>query len=348
MDDKMAESTPDAAGQTVLVTGGSGFVGSWVIIELLRRGYQVRTTVRQISRENSVRAVLAAHEASATAERLSFHEADLLKDAGWKEAADGADYVMHVASPMPIGEYRGQNVITPARDGTRRVLEAAHVGGARRVVITSSAAAAIPQDRDSVADENVWSELPDESIYNYPRSKTLAEQDAWRFAETNGMELSTVLPGAILGPVLSSDYTPSVEVVALMLRGKMPAVPRYGFNTVDIRNLTELHLLAMTHPKAAGERFLAAGEFFWLSQMAQILRAELGAAARRTPRVTLPDWIVRFGARFNPELAQMAPSLGVRSQISTRKAQDLLGWQTRPAKESLIDTARSLIENHLT
>src|SRR5882757_2179016 len=158
----MAQPSPDAAGDTVLVTGGSGYVGSWVIIELLRRGYRVRTTVRQLSRADDVRTAIAAVAGGAAAERLSFHEADLTKDAGWKEAAAGADYILHVASPMPLGEYRGQDVITPAREGTRRVLEAAHAGGARRVVITSSAAAAIPQDRDSVTDETVWSELPDE------------------------------------------------------------------------------------------------------------------------------------------------------------------------------------------
>ncbi|MDT7672392.1 MAG: hypothetical protein QOD82_294, partial [Pseudonocardiales bacterium] len=326
----MAQPSPDAAGDTVLVTGGSGYVGSWVIIELLRRGYRVRTTVRKLSRETAVRAAIAAHEAAGT-ERLSFHEADLLTDTGWTAAADGADYVLHVASPMPIGEYRGQDVITPAREGTRRVLEAAHAGGARRVVVTSSSAAAIPQDRDSVADENVWSDLPDQARHNYSRSKTLAEQDAWRFADTTGIELSTVLPGSIQGPVLGGDYSASVDIIALMLRGKMPAVPRFGFNIVDIRDLVELHILAMTHPKAAGERFLAAGEFLWFSLWAQILRAELGPAARRTPRLTLPDWTVRLGARFNPMLDQLVPNLGIHSRVSTRKAQELLDWHPRPA-----------------
>jgi dihydroflavonol-4-reductase len=343
----MTRNAPELDTQTVLVTGGSGFVASWVIIELLRRGYRVRTTVRQRSRENDVRAAIAAGVDEVEPERLSFHEADLLKDAGWEEAAAGVDYVLHVASPMPVGEYRGQDVITPAREGTRRVLEAARTGGARRVVITSSAAAAIPQDRDSVADETVWSELPDEARYNYPRSKTLAERDAWHFAETTGVELSTVLPGSILGPVLGSDFSASVNIVALMLRGKMPVVPRLGFSIVDVRDLAELHILAMTHPKAAGERFLAAGEFLWFSQWAKVLREELGVAAPKAPRRTLPDWTVRLGARFSPTLAQMAPDLGVRSRVSTHKAQDLLGWQLRPVQQTLVDTARSLSDNHL-
>jgi dihydroflavonol-4-reductase len=343
----MARNAPEPDSETVLVTGGSGYVGSWVIIELLRRGYRVRTTLRRLSRADDVRAAIAAGMDEVASERLSFHQADLLEDAGWKEAAAGADYVLHVASPMPLGEYRGQDVITPAREGTRRVLEAAHAGGARRVVITSSAAAAVPQDRDSVADETVWSEFPDEARYNYPRSKTLAEQDAWQFAESTGIELSAVLPGSILGPVLGSDYSPSVNIIALMLRGRMPVVPRFGFSVVDVRDLADLHILAMTQPKAGGQRFLAAGEFLWFSQWAEILRAELGAVARRTPRRTLPDWTVRLGARVNPTLAQMAPNLGVRSRISTQKALELLGWQPRPVPQTLVDTARSLSDNHL-
>jgi dihydroflavonol-4-reductase len=343
----MARNAPEPDSETVLVTGGSGYVGSWVIIELLRRGYRVRTTLRRLSRADDVGAAIAAGMDEVASERLSFHQAGLLEDAGWKEAAAGADYVLHVASPMPLGEYRGQDVITPAREGTRRVLEAAHAGGARRVVITSSAAAAVPQDRDSVADETVWSEFPDEARYNYPRSKTLAEQDAWQFAESTGIELSAVLPGSILGPVLGSDYSPSVNIIALMLRGRMPVVPRFGFSVVDVRDLADLHILAMTQPKAGGQRFLAAGEFLWFSQWAEILRAELGAVARRTPRRTLPDWTVRLGARVNPTLAQMAPNLGVRSRISTQKALELLGWQPRPVPQTLVDTARSLSDNHL-
>lgn len=155
-----------------------------------------------------------------------------------------------------------------------------------------------------------------------------------------------VLPGSIQGPVLGGDYSASVDIIALMLRGKMPAVPRFGFNIVDIRDLVELHILAMTHPKAAGERFLAAGEFLRFSQWAQILRAELGPAARRTPRLTLPDWTVRLEARFNPMLDQV-PNLGVHFRVSTRKAQELLGCHPRPARVTLVDTARSLIDKHL-
>ena len=138
-----------------------------------------------------------------------------------------------------------------------------------------------------------------------------------------------------------------MNIVALMLRGKMPVVPRFGFGVVNVRDLADLHILAMTHPKAAGERFLAAGEFLWFSEWAQILRTELGEAARRTPRRTLPDWTVCLGAHFSPVLAQLTPNLGVRSRVSTDKAQELLGWQPRPVPRTLVDTARSLSDHHL-
>ncbi|MDH2425910.1 NAD-dependent epimerase/dehydratase family protein [Sphaerisporangium sp. TRM90804] len=345
----MEDTTAEASATTVLVTGGSGFVGSWVIAKLLGRGHRVRTTVRRLSRENDVRAMLAPLVSPEAQARLSFHEADLLRDAGWKAAVTGADHVLHVASPMRTGEYRGQDVVTPAREGTRRVLEASLAGGVRRVVITSSAAAAVPKDKEALADETVWTEVPEGPLHDYPRAKTLAERDAWRLVQGSGdrMELVTVLPTLIQGPVLGADYSASVDLPGLMLRGRMPLAPRLGYSVVDVRDLADLHVLAMTRPEAAGQRFLAAGEFLWISDMAQTLRDALGPAAARTPRRTAPDWAVRLGARFNAELAQLAPGLGVRSNVSARKAETLLGWRTRPARDSLVDAARSLMDKKL-
>jgi dihydroflavonol-4-reductase len=334
--------------QTVLVTGGSGYVGGWVVVELLRRGYRVRATIRDLAREGAVRAQIGS--AVDAGDRLAILQADLLSDDGWMRAADGADYVIHVASPMPIGEFRGQDVIRPAREGTLRVLRAAKAGGAKRVVITSSTAAAQPPAGSNlVADETVWTDLPAKPIYNYPRAKTLAEQDAWAFVRQEGgeMQLSTVLPAQIQGPVLGADYSASVGLVTLMLNGKMPVTPRVGYNIVDVRDLAQLHLLAMTEAAAAGERFMAAGDFLWFSDMARILRENLGERGAKAPRRNLPDAVVRLAALFNPEMAQLAPSLGRRAMTSSAKAERLLGWRPRAAKDALLDTARSLIERGL-
>ncbi|MEQ1731017.1 MAG: NAD-dependent epimerase/dehydratase family protein, partial [Vicinamibacterales bacterium] len=211
----------------VLVTGGSGFLGSWVIVELLRRGYRVRTTVRRLAREAEVREMVAGQVEAA--DRLTFVEADLLRDDGWTHAVDGIASVVHVASPMPIGEFRGQDVIRPAREGTLRVLTAAAAAGVTRVVLTSSSAAAVAsRGGQRILNETHWTDLPDEPIYNYPRSKTLAEQDAWTFMKNGGtrMELVTILPSQIQGPVLGRDYSASVAAITMMLQGNMPAVPR--------------------------------------------------------------------------------------------------------------------------
>jgi dihydroflavonol-4-reductase len=194
---------------TVLVTGGSGYLGGWAVIGLLRQGYRVRATLRNLAREGDVRATIAAQVDAG--DRLSFVAADLLSDEGWDRAVDGATYVLHVASPMPVGEFRGQDVIRPAREGTRRVLEAAAKAGVKRVVLTSGTAAAMPKQRSgAVADETVWTDLPAKAIYNFPRSKTLAEQDAWAFVRRPGvtMELTTILPGRSKGRCWAATTRP--------------------------------------------------------------------------------------------------------------------------------------------
>lgn len=334
--------------QTVLVTGGSGYLGSWVVIGLLHQGYRVRATVRDLAREGDVRATVAAQVD--TGDRLSFVAADLLSDEGWDRAASGVSYVLHVASPMPIGEFRGQDVIRPAREGTRRVLEAAAKAGVKRVVLTSSTAAAIPERKSgTVADESVWTDLPPKATYNYQRAKTLAEQDAWAFVRKPGvaMELTTILPAQIQGPVLGSDYSASIDVVRLMLNGRMPVLPRIGFSIVDVRDLVDLHIRAMTSPAAAGERFIASGEFLWFSDIAHLLREHLGPQAAKVPTRIIPDVVVRLGALFNAEMAQLAPNLGQRASISAAKAERVLGWRTRAASASILDAATSLIARGL-
>ena len=338
----------DDTKQTVLVTGGSGYLGGWAAIGLLRQGYRVRATVRNLTREDDVRATIAAQVD--IGDRLSFAAADLLKDEGWDRAMDGIAYVLHVASPMPVGEFRGQDVIRPAREGTRRVLDAAAKAGVKRVVLTSPTAAAMPKQRsDTVADENTWTDLPAKAIYNYPRSKTLAEQDAWALARSPGVttELTTILPASIQGPVLGSDYSASIDIVRLMLNGRMPVLPRIGFGIVDVRDLVDLHLRAMTSPAAAGERFIASGEFLWFSDIARLLRENLGPRAAKVPTRTIPDVVVRLGGLFNAEMAQLAPNLGQRANISAAKAERVLGWRTRAASASIIDAATSLIERGL-
>ncbi len=280
-------------------------------------------------------------------DQLSFVQANLLEDAGWDRAAEGADFVLHVASPMPIGEYRGSDLVGPAVDGTRRVLRAAHAAGVRRVVLTSSAEAALPErGSDRVADEMIWRDVSTPPIDEYARAKTLAEQEAWSFARSVGdLELSAVLPCFMQGPVLGADYSGSVDVVAMMLGGKLPAIPRIGWDIVDVRDIVELHLLAMTSPEAVGERFIGSGEFLWLRDIAAILRDKLGDRAKKVPRRTLPNAVVKAGALVSGLMKDLVPRLDAASTVSSEKARRTLGWTARPADITLVETAQSLIDN---
>lgn len=343
---KAAPEKPAALlSETVLVTGGTGFVGGWCIVELLRRGYTVRTTIRNLSKESAVRAAVAS--AVDANDRLSFVAADLTMDTGWDAALAGCQYVLHVASPLNVRDAKDRDaLLAPARDGTLRVLSAATKAGAKRVVMTSAATAATPpmSSPDRVSDETVWFD-PNETVDAYRHSKRLAERAAWEYIRSHegAISLTTVLPGAVFGPILTTDSASSTEIISRLLQGRVPANPRFGLQIVDVRDLVDLHIRAMTHPLATGERFMAVGEFLWMSDISRILREQLGEVASEVPTRTMPDWIFRTASMFDPELRSMAPRLGKMHRHTAAKAQRLLGWQSRSAVTTLVDCAESLI-----
>lgn len=337
--------------ETVLVTGGSGFLGSWCVIELLRRGYRVRTSVRDLSREASVRAAIASSVPDA-GERLSVVAADLRSDDGWERAATGCDYVLHVASPFPPQQPKDPDeLIVPAREGTLRVLAASLDAGVRRVVVTSSIAAITGgalQAGSRPLTEDDWSDPDDLRLTPYARSKTVAERAAWDFVRERGEseKLAVVNPGAILGPVLSDDRSYSIEMVERLLQG-MPGVPRIGFSIIDVRDVADLHLRAMTAAEAGGERLIAVASFRWMEQVAEVLREELGEAAAKVPTRRVPNVLVRAMAIFDPGIRSIVGQLGHRTDVSSEKAKTLLGWSPRPTPETIIDCAQSLLDHGL-
>jgi dihydroflavonol-4-reductase len=334
--------------EVVLVTGGSGFVATHCILALLDAGYTVRTTVRTAGREAAVRELLAAADAEPGIQ-LSCVTADLLSEDGWSDAVTGCAFVLHVASPFPAAVPKHEDeLIVPARDGALRVLRAARDGGVRRVVMTSSFAA-VGYGRaltGKAVTEETWTELDGDDVTAYVKSKTLAERAAWDFIarEGGGLELAVVNPPGIFGPVLGADYSASIEVVRRLLDGAMPGCPDFIFPLVDVRDVADLHLRAMTAPEARGERFLAvAGDSMELIDIAKLLKARMGQAGRRVPTRRLPTWLVKIAGRFDPEVRQIVTELGKRRTASNDKARRLLAWSPRSNEEAVIATAESLV-----
>jgi nucleoside-diphosphate-sugar epimerase len=333
---------------TVLVTGGSGFIGSHCILQLLAAGHQVRTTVRNLKREGDVRALLKEGGAE-PGDRLSFAAADLEKDAGWPQAVAGCDYVLHVASPFPASVPKEENeLIVPAREGALRVLRAARDAGVKRVVLTSSFAAIGYGQRlqEAPFNETNWTDPNADDVQPYVKSKTLAERAAWDFIAKEGgkLELSVVNPVGVFGPVLGPDYSTSILIVQRLMDGALPGCPKLSFGIVDVRDVADLHLRAMTHPAAKGERFLAvAGDFMSMQEIAKVLKARMGAAAKRVPTWQLPNFLVRLASLRDPAVKQIVPELGKRKNATNEKAKRVLGWAPRSNEESIVATAESLV-----
>jgi nucleoside-diphosphate-sugar epimerase len=337
---------------TILVTGGSGFIGSHCILQLLAAGHQVRTTVRSLKREGDVRAMLREGGVE-PGDRLSFVAADLENDAGWSQAASGCEYVLHVASPLPANVPKHEDeLIIPAREGALRVLRASRDAGVKRVVLTSSFAAVGYGHKQQKApfDETSWTDLSGGDVLPYAKSKTLAERAAWDFIANEGgaLELSVVNPVGVFGPVLGPDYSTSILLVKRLMDGAVPGCPRLYFGIVDVRDVAGLHIAAMAHPAAKGERFLAvAGDFMSILDIARVLKSYLGESGKRVPTWQLPNWVVRLAAMRDPAVKQLLPELGKVKNATGDKARRVLGWKPRSNEEAIVATAESLVRLRL-
>ncbi|KAJ6031139.1 nucleoside-diphosphate-sugar epimerase [Penicillium herquei] len=334
--------------ELVLVTGGSGFLGSHCIIQCLAAGYQVRTSVRSLKREEEVRGMLRAGKAT-NLERLSFIEADLTNDAGWKDAVKDCTYVLHVASPLPASAPKNEDeLIKPAREGTLRVLRAARDAKVKRVVVTSSSAAIEghgQQDSNKVLTEEDWTDINAPGIGAYAKSKTLAERAAWDFIKNEGgtLELTVINPGMIMGPVLAPDTSSSIEVISRLMNGTIAGCPNLNWTFVDVRDVAHMHLLAMTNPKANGERFLSLSQpQMSMKDVSLALREHLGDKAKRCPTRSIPDFVVKIMGLFDSSIALVVPMLGHTFVGSVDKATSVLGWKPRPSVDAVVAAGESL------
>ena len=333
---------------TVLVTGGTGYIAGELIKQLLAKGWTVHATVR--SKVKSER-VLRDRLGNPGEARLKIFEAELMDDAGWAEAVSGCTHVAHVASPIAASTPKDENdMIVPAREGTLRALRFAREAGVKRFVQTSSMAAVAYGRSDKVytVDESDWTDVTHPDVYPYVKSKTIAERAArdWVAEHGGDMEFVSVNPSMVLGPVEDPDFSPSVEAVKQVLDGSMPMAPDLGFAIVDTRDCADLHVRCLEEPGLANERFLAAGKFMKIIEIAEVLRDRLPPEhTRKVPRKIMPNWMVSILSLFNPGVRSIKSEIGKTRNVDASHAERRLGWKTRPAEESVVDCANSLIEH---
>lgn len=339
------------ADKTVLVTGGSGFVGLECVLQLLQQGYQVRTTVRSLSKKDKV--MKALREAGVRdLGKLSFIEADLTNDKNWDIAMEGCAYVLHVASPIHLELPKHEDdMIRPAVDGALRVLKAARDAGVQRVVMTSNFGAVgySHKDKTTLITEDSWTNPNEKGLSAYNRSKVLAERAAWDLMQKEGgqLELSVINPMAIFGPALHGDLSSAFGLLKQVMNGSMKAIPNINMGIVDVRDVADLHIRAMVNPVANGQRYLAlAGGTMSLPQIAALLRERMPEAAKKTSVKVMPDWVMRLASLFNKKAKAIVPLLGIYRNASNEKAIKQLGWNPRSNEEAVLATAQSLVKYH--
>ncbi len=328
---------------TVLVTGIGGFLAGHVALQLLQQGYRVRGSLRNLDRSVAVGNQLGAHLPGAP-QRLSFVEADLDADDGWREATDGCRYVIHTASPFPAGFPEDeQALIDTARDGALRVLRAAERTGVERVVLTSSVAATNHGHGQAPFTEDDWTDPGSPRATPYYKSKTLTERAAWAFSHETGLDLAVINPSVILGPLLGRDFGTSVGLIHHLMTGRFQGIPRFGFSVVDVRDVADAHIRAMTDPAASGHRFIVGGRFFWLKELIALLARTFPEHAARLPVGEVPDEVIRAMAATNPNARTIVHELNRDLSVDASKAGRMLGWHARSEDDTICASVRSLI-----
>lgn len=334
----------------VLVTGGTGFLGMQIIFQLLKEGYDVRTTIRKDNGKDRILEVLEDNKVE-NLNNLSFIKADLSSDDNWLEAMEDRDGVFSVASPVFFGKSKNEfDAIKPALNGTIRILKAANQMGVKRVVMTSNFGAVGFSKKKGLTTEKDWTDESQVGLSIYEKSKLLAEKAAWKYvnqADVN-LELVAVNPVAIFGPSLDAHVSGSFDLLKNLMNGQMKLIPNLPLNVVDVRDVAAIQIKAMETPSAAGQRFIASADGqISLRQIAQLIRQRRPQNALKVSDKKLPDFLMTLLAPFSQMAKEGKLMKDVNRNISNQKAKRILNWQPQSDNEATVLLAvDSLIKYH--
>jgi dihydroflavonol-4-reductase len=333
----------------VLLTGASGYIAKHIAVELLNSGFEVRASVRSLSRTSEVVEAVTPHllDKTGLVSRLTFVELDLLDDQGWAAALTGVDALLHTASPFPLVQPKSEgDLIRPAVDGTRRALTAASNAGVTRVVLTSSIAAIYGgQTAGLELNEELWTDVNRPRVDAYTKSKTLAEKAAWEMAQTHGLQLTTINPGVVVGTPLDNNFGSSISIIERLLNRKDPVLPKLTFAYVDVKDVARMHVAALENSATIGQRYLATSNSLSFLEVANAMKSAF--PGRKFVTRVAPNFLIKFVGIFDKTVRTTFPFLGKPMITANAKAEKAFNFKFRPAREAIIESAKFLIDNKL-
>ncbi len=326
--------------KNILVTGGTSYIGKHCIAQLIEKGYNVRTTIRDISRSSEVKSDLEKYLEKEIS--LDIFEADLLKDDGWNDAIKGCEAIIHIAGPFPVGFEGGEKELTgPHEDGAMRVFKLAKENGIKRIILTSSIASiwmdSTIDDTVRYIDENNWTNLSDTNLDAYTKGKALKEKAAWDFvAKDDSIKLTTILPSIVFGPGIGSPVRRgSLELFLMLIKNEMPVAPPLKVGVVDVRDVAKMHIAALENDDSIGKRMILAENTYWMKEICTMINKN----GHNAPTFTPPVFLVKFMANFDKTIRPVKPLLGVDVNFNTDLARTILNYDPIPIEQTIKDTS---------